>query len=85
MPRDSFARVLPVQGAISRASMGALGPRGSASAMVVTTFFPLSSIRRLMFSAAVPKRVSVSAAFSLMIGTSSYCSASLAAAWNSFS
>ena len=79
-PRASFARVFPVQGAMSRASIGADGPSGSASAMVVTTRFPVSSMSLRMCSAARPKRVSVSAAVSLMMGTSSYVPASLSAA-----
>ena len=40
MPWASFARVLPVQGAISSASSGVFGPRGSASGIVVTTLSP---------------------------------------------
>ena len=72
MPCASFASVLPVQGAISRASSPSAGPSGSASAIVVTTRRPpLSSMRRRMCAAAVPKRLSVSAALSLMIGISS--------------
>ena len=70
IPCASFARVLPVQGAISSASMGRAGPSGSASAIVVTTGSPVSSMRRRRFVTAVPKRVSVSAAVSLMIPSS---------------
>ena len=66
-PWESLERVLPVQGAISSASRGREGPRASASAMVVMTGPPVSSMSRRMFSTAVPKRVSVSAAVSLMI------------------
>ena len=70
-PWASFARVLPVQGAMSSACIGSAGPSGSASAMVVTTSFPVKSISRRICSAAVPKRLSVSAAVSLMMGTRS--------------
>ncbi len=71
MPWASFARVLPVQGAISSASIGRAGPRGSASGIVVTTRFPVSSISFSICSTAVPKRLSVSAAVSDRIGTRS--------------
>ena len=71
MPWASFARVLPVHGAMSSASSGSAGPSGSASAIVVITPRPHSAARRLIFSAAVPKRVSVSAAVSLIMGISS--------------
>ena len=70
IPRASFARVLPVQGAISSASSGSFGPRGSASAMLVTTGRPASASRRRRCSRAVPKRLSVCAAVSLMMGIS---------------
>ncbi len=56
-----LGRVLPVHGAIKSASSG-FGPSGSASAMVVITLRPVSSMRRRMFTLAAPKRVSVSAA-----------------------
>ena len=81
-PFASFARVFPVHGAMTIASIGSRGPSGSASAMVVTTCRPVICISRLMFSEAAPKRLSVSAAFSLIIGISSYFSVSLSASSN---
>ena len=71
MPWASFARVQPVQGAMSSASIGSRGPRGSASAMLATTGLPARVSRRRRFSSAEPKRVSVPAAVSLISGTSS--------------
>ena len=61
--------VFPVQGAMTNASMGVLGPRGSASAIVHTGARPVMSKSRFLKLAAVPKRLSVLAAVSLMIGT----------------
>ena len=67
------------------ASMGFAGPNGSASAMECTGSAPQSDLRREMKSADAPKRVSVAAAVSLMMGTSSYLSARTASCENSLS
>ena len=61
------------------ASSGRAGPRGSASAMVETTLLPLRAMSRRICSDAVPKRLSVSAAVSDIMGTISYFSASFSA------
>ena len=45
-PFDSFAMVFPVQGAMTSASMGVLGPRGSASAMAQTGARPVRANSR---------------------------------------
>ena len=85
MPWFIFAMVFPVQGAIMSASIGFAGPRGSASAIECTGCAPHSELRRDIKSADVPKRVSVAAAVSLMMGTSSYLSARTASCENSLS
>ena len=77
MPWLSFAIVLPVHGAMTSASMGFDGPRGSASIMLSTGSLPVISRSRALKSAALPKRVSAFAAVSLIMGTSSYFSPSL--------
>ena len=56
---------------MTSAAIGSFGPSGSASAIVVATGRCVISMRRFMFAAAVPKRLSVSAAFSLITGISS--------------
>ena len=85
MPDASFAMVLPVHGAITSASMGILGPRGSASAMLQTGILPVSSKSLCLKPSAVPKRLSVPDAVSLMMGTSSYFSLKAPSSLNSFS
>ena len=71
-PRLSFARVLPVQGAITSKSHIFFGPIGSVSTAVVSTLFPVISFARLTISLALPKRVSVDEALPDMIGITSY-------------
>ena len=85
MPWLSFAIVLPVHGAMTSASMGFDGPRGSASIMLSTGSLPVISRSRALKSAALPKRVSAFAAVSLIMGTSSYFSPSLPSWAKSFS
>ena len=81
MPRDSFERLLPVQGEIISASSGRLGPRGSASAIVWMASLPQRDSTRLTNSDASQKRVSVEYARSLKMGrTSSPDSTSLSSA-----
>ena len=84
IPCASFAIVFPVQGAIKSASIGRAGPKGSAETMSVTGAALHNSESLDKCSAAVPKRLSVSAAVSLIIGTSSYSSASPSSAGKSF-
>ena len=84
IPCASFAIVFPVQGAIKSASIGRAGPKGSAETMSVTGGALHNSESLDKCSAAVPKRLSVSAAVSLIIGTSSYSSASPSSAGKSF-
>jgi hypothetical protein len=59
MPRESFERVLPVQGAIISASRGTVGPSGSASLTVYMISRPVISSTLLTKLSAVPKRVEV--------------------------
>ncbi len=54
-----LARVLPVQGATTTASSMLLGPKGSASTIVVMGSFPVISLACLRKSVVFPKRVSV--------------------------
>ena len=72
MPQAILARVLPVQGAMTKASRGEAGPSGSAMAIVWMTgreqMAQIRSIRR----AEVPNRVSVEYTHSLTIGCMSY-------------
>ena len=71
MPLASRDRVLPVQGAMTSTSRSFLGPMGSALGMVsMTRLSQMRSISR-MNSWAGPKRLSVSALFSEMMGVTS--------------
>ena len=54
---ESFARVFPVQGAMTRASSSFLGPMGSAWAMVVRGARPQISSAFARNSSGVPKRL----------------------------
>ena len=68
MPFASFAKVLPVHGAIIRISKRLCGPIGSASVTVdIIGFLQISEIR-VRNPSAVPKRVSVEYAVWLIIG-----------------
>ena len=69
MPLASFASVLPVQGAMTSASIAPCGPRGSASTIFRTARRPATASTRVTKSSAVPKRVEYFAAFSDRIGT----------------
>ena len=75
MPWASLARVLPVQGAMTRTSARSCGPNGSASTMVRMAGRPAARSTRAMRSSASPKRVSYRAVFSERMGTSSKLSA----------
>lgn len=85
IPYASFARVFPVQGAISIASNIFLGPTGSASSMVLITFFCVILSRYSICSAALPKRVSSPAALKDIIAvTSAPASISFSSSSNAF-
>ena len=75
MPWASLARVLPVQGAMTRTSARFCGPNGSASTMVRMAGRPAARSTRAMRSSASPKRVSYRAVFSERMGTNSKLSA----------
>lgn len=72
----SFAKVLPVHGAITRASNSFFGPIGSAEGIAEIIFdLQIPSILFLKYSA-FPKRVSVENAAGLIMGVIAYISAS---------
>ena len=68
MPQASFARVLPVQGAMRRISRKPFGPMGSASSIFKTGLLPERPLIRLIKSAVLPKRESVFCTFAEKIG-----------------
>ena len=64
MPWESFARVLPVQGAMTSASKSFFGPMGSTAAMVQSGSRPHISLSRKIYDSALPNRLSILPALS---------------------
>ena len=71
MPQASFASVFPVHGATISRSNIFFGPIGSACGMVLITPLPQMFSAVMMFSSAVPKRVSSEEALYDIMGVSS--------------
>lgn len=71
MPAASFARVAPVQGAMTIASAMFCGPRGSAPCSVSMGLRPVTASTFFFQLSAVPKRVSSPAALKLISGSTS--------------
>ena len=79
------ASVAPVQGAMSSTSKSRSGPTRSAAVIVRITGLPVSSSSRAMKSSALPKRLSVQAAVSLITAVMSQSAASFSASLSTFS
>ena len=78
-PLASLARVFPVHGAITSTSKSRSGPTRSAPVIVRIIAFPVMPSSLSIKSRAVPKRLSVEQAVSLMRAVTSYSSESFSA------
>ena len=83
MPAASSAIVVPVAGAMIRASASFCGPSGSTPCSVVSGSWPVSSNRVCRRAAAVPKRVSSPVALALRMGRISHPRAVSTCIWGS--